>query len=93
MAELWSRKFALDGIHPTVVTKLGDSLTWEHPPTLPAVTTALQELQEKMRRELAESQALKALPAPSQVAAKDSPVRMQAMAEIRRFLGQHRMPT
>ena len=89
MAELWSRKFLMEGIHPSVVLRLGDSLNWPHPPTLPVVVDALNELQERMKREQAEQRGLKALPAPSMVADPSSPVVQAAREEIRRWLAAH----
>lgn len=89
MAEIWSRRFTLDGIHPTVVVKLGDQLDWEHPPTLPMVMDAAHKLQaEFARNQRAQSSAL-ALPDDASLAKPDSPAVATFRAEMAKFLRGH----
>lgn len=90
MAEIWSRKFEGERIHPTVVVALGDSLIWEHPPTLPTVVDALHQLQDRMARDRQASTVR--LPAPSECADPSSPTVQAALAEMRRFVASKRFP-
>ena len=93
MAEIWSRKFEIEGIHPTVVMKLGDRLDWEHPPTLPMVIDAAQKLQAEFAREMKARMDATALPAPADIADPDSPAVIAAREELRQFVNARRMPS
>jgi len=89
MAELWSRRFTLDGISPVVVLRLGDQLDWEHPPTLPQVMIAAHKEQERYTNELQTKATVLALPDDSSVAKPDSPAVTTFRAEMAKFLRGH----
>jgi hypothetical protein len=92
MAKVWVKRFEAAGIHRSVVERLVDEIVWEHPPTLPVIVDALDALQERLRREQQQNEAMLRLPAPSEVADPDSPVVQTALAELRRFVKARRMP-
>ncbi len=83
MAEIWTRKFTEEEIHPSVVAKL--HLHWEHPPTLVQVIDGLHQLMKERREQLRQEMVARSLPAPDQVADPNSPIVQEALAELRRF--------
>lgn len=93
MIDIWSRKFELAGIDPSVVLRLGDYLVWDHPPTLPQIMESLAELQDDRSREMKAQMAERALPAPSELADPNSPVVIAAREELKRFIASRRMPS
>lgn len=87
---LWGRKLAQ--FHGKVILAALDDMIdrgnpW--PPTLPEFVKACLEAREQRRHDVDADRARLALPAPSQIAHKDSPVVKDAMAEMRKFLGAH----
>lgn len=92
MCRAWSRKFQASGIPSSVVIMLADEMHWEHPPTVTQIVGALEQLQAKVARDAlfdSTKRQQHALRDDSQLAAPDSPVVKQAMAEMKKWLGAH----
>ncbi len=91
MLDIWLAKFSAERVHPQSIQRLIDTMSWDHPPTLPMVVERLKEITESLR---VESQQLHArLPPPDQVARADSPVVKECLEEMRRFVAKRRMPS
>ncbi len=87
---LWGRKLA--EFHQEVILGALDATIdsgnpW--PPTLPEFVKACFDAREARRHKVEGDRARLALPAPSDIASKDSQVVKDAMAEMRKFLGAH----
>ena len=91
MLDIWLAKFQAERVHLQSIQRLIDTMSWDHPPTLPMVVERLKEITEALR---IESQQLHArLPPPDQCAKPDSPVVKECLAEMRRFVAKRRMPS
>ena len=89
MAEIWSKRFTLDGISPEVVVRLGDRLHWEHPPTLPQVMVEATRAQEEYAHEMKARATATALPNDASLAKPDSPAVQAFRAEMAKFMRRH----
>jgi hypothetical protein len=93
MLDIWLAKFQAERIQAGAIQRLIDTMSWDHPPTLPMVVERLREIGEAMRIEGVQQQMHARLPAPDQVAKADSPVVQECLREMRRFINRHRMPS
>lgn len=93
MLDIWLAKFQAERLHEGSIQRLIDTMSWDHPPTLPMVVERLKEITESLRVEAQQASMHARLPAPDQVAKADSPVVRECLAEMRRFINRHRMPT
>lgn len=88
MLALWAAKFEAERIHPDAVHRLVETMSWEHPPTLPQVVDRLHEIEEQLRVELRQEQARLALPNDALLAKRDSPAVQKALDDMRRFIAR-----
>lgn len=89
MAEIWAKRFTMDGISPAVVVRLGDRLDWEHPPTLPQVMIAAERLQQEYDMERRNGDAMLQLPNDAALAKPDSPAVQAFRQEFQKFMRRH----